>query len=94
MRTVLIASVFLTLAACSSSQDCLPATSSRPPDCPMGTYIDAMNSDPICLSAVSGLPFCRVGANACYVCTGSQFTDGCYVRSGNAYECVHACSEC
>jgi hypothetical protein len=97
MRAVLFAAAFaaaVALAACNDASECLPAVSGAAA-CPEGTYVDAMTTDPICLSS-SGLPLCRGGVDAvCYVCTGTDFDDNCLVTSSRgSIECVHSCAKC
>ena len=88
-----ICALLFTLAAFGCGRDdCLPARSSPPPDCPSGTFADASVNDPICVSS-TGLPICRDPMNACLMCTGADFTDGCRI-AGTDNECVHQCAAC
>ncbi len=90
-----IAAVVLavTLFGCASDRGaCLPAPPTPPADCPDGTFADASTNDPICVAA-TGEPTCRDPLDACLLCTGTNFPDGCRIH-GTANECVHRCSSC
>jgi hypothetical protein len=87
----------LVLSGCGSSgaAACLPARNPAPANCASTTFVDATQSDPVCLDTVSGTAICRGGDDAvCYVCTGADFTDGCEVRGSQTIECVHSCDKC
>jgi hypothetical protein len=80
------------LAGCGNGSQCLPDRAATA--CGANVYIDASNTDPVCLNA-AGAAVCRGNDDAvCYVCSGS-FTDGCTITSSaDVIECVHACSKC
>jgi hypothetical protein len=81
-------------AGCDSGSSCLPAIAGAAA-CPASTIVDTSVNDPICLSA-GGLPLCRGSEAAnCFVCSGSDFTDNCLIRSPQqTIECVHGCDKC
>jgi hypothetical protein len=95
MRVLFAACFMLASFSCSSPNQppCLAPRSPLPADCPAGVYADATTNDPICLDAASQ-EICRGEAMDCYVCTGSDFVDGCLIRSATVHQCVHSCSQC
>jgi hypothetical protein len=94
MRIALFALVLAALGACNPNADkCAPALPGVQ-QCPQGTFIDTTTNDQLCLDP-HGTALCRDGVQYCYLCSGPQFTDGCYVTNvALPYECVHDCSKC
>jgi hypothetical protein len=84
----------LPLAGCGGN-GCLPAVSANSASCPASVYIDAAQTDPLCLNK-SGVAICRGDNDAvCYLCTGAKFSDGCVVKEQTqTITCVHSCSNC
>lgn len=95
MRLALLALLVAALGACGNNADtCAPVYDGGMQTCPQGIFVDTTTNDPICLDP-NGAPLCRVGARYCYMCSGPQYTDGCYVTDvAEPYVCVHDCSKC
>ena len=94
IRFFLTTLIFFAIGCGSNAEKCQPAQMPPPGDCPPMTFVDTTTSDNLCVNMVTGEQLCRVGEGPCYICSGTNFTDGCLVRGGNNYECVHDCTKC